>query len=308
MTYKKKATILLVLVVVLAVLYILTFVFDPENRQDSAFAWLDPSLVAMADRIEISGPNGGIQMSRRNDFWLIADEASEYPAKQDRVRDFFALLTRKEAYPLRASSSEGIERLGLNEERASRIVVRGGAGLPLMDLLLGSPDTMGRSVYLRRAGLNQIYSAEDSFSFFTESDLNFWQDLRLFPQLSIDAVQQAEVTLPGMETYIIRRTGRGWFVPGNETVSLSAIMVEAWLRTLLESEGNDFGNADPKSIEAAITLRFGDGSAKSLQAGPIEENGFRSVMVSGSPFIFLMHDWTFDRYFRDISFFVSGSS
>ncbi len=147
MTYKKKAVVLSVIVAVLALIYILTFVFDPENRSSAAFAWLDPSLLVMADGIEISGTENRIVLRRRNNVWFVADGTGEFPAKQDRVADLFALLTRKGNYPVRASSSEGIERLGLKEESASRITVRGGVGLPLLDLLIGSANALGTEVY-----------------------------------------------------------------------------------------------------------------------------------------------------------------
>jgi hypothetical protein len=316
LTYKKKATILSAIVAVLALIYILTFVFDPENRSSAAFAWLDPSLLVMADGLEISGSENRIVLRRRNDIWLIADGTGEFPAKQDRVADLCALLTRKDNHPVRASSSEGIEKLGLREEVASRIIVRGGAGLPLLDLLIGGASALGTEVYLRRAGWNQIYSAEDGYSYFTELSARSWYDLRLFPEgnldpngyrrqvtpASVDSIQQVEISFPA-ETYILRRSGRGWIIPGKESVALDAIRVESTLRQLLEAEADGYGVNAPETIEASFTVQFGNGSTRTLQAGPITERNNRYATVSGSPYFYILTERMFNNFFRESSFF-----
>ena len=302
MTYKKKAAILSAIVAVLALIYIMTFVFDPENRRGAAFAWLDSSLLVMADALEISGPGNRIVLRRRNDFWFVADGTGEFPAKQERVADLFALLTRKDNYPVRASSAEGIERLGLKEESAGRIVVRGGVGLPLLDLLIGSANALGTEVYLRRAGWNQIYSAEDDYSFFTELKARSWYDLRLFSPASVDSIQQVEISFPA-EKYILRRSGRGWIIPGKESVALDAVRIEAILRQLLEADADGFAVNAPETTESNITLQFGNGSTRTLQAGHITDQNTRYATVSGSPYFYILSEYTFNNFFRDSSFF-----
>lgn len=308
LTFKKKAAVLSALVVVLAAVYILTLVFDPENRRGDSFAWLDPSLVVMADGIEIYGPEGKTELRRKNNVWFVMDNAAEWPVKQERVRDFFALLTMRDSYSRRVSSREGIEGLGLTEDRASRIIVRGGVGLPLLDLLVGLPDAVGREIYLRRTGWNQIYSADDNFSQFTESKPASWYDLRLFPEISVEAVQQTEVSLTGMESYLVRRSGRGWIIPGNESVSLDSIRIDAWLRWLIEAEGEAFAPNPPEVIEGTITFRLGDGSTRTLQAGPIYEQRTRLVMISGSPFVYVLPEHMLTLLLRPASFFFNSSS
>ena len=301
LTYKKKVLFLSSLVAVLALIYILTFVFDSENSSGAAFAWLDPSLFVMADGIEISGPESRIVLKRRNGAWFVSGDSVEFPAKQERVDDLFDLLGRKANYPVRASSSEGIERLALTEESASRIVVRGGAGLPLLDLLIGNADALGREVYLRRAPWNQIYSAEDNFSYFINLKANSWYDLRLFSEASIDSIQQVEVSFPD-EAYILRRSGRGWIIPGKED-ALDANRVEAFLKRLLEAESDSFAVNAPETIEGRITVQFGNGSTRSLQAGPLTEENNRCATVSESSFFYILSERTFSNLFRASSYY-----
>jgi hypothetical protein len=301
LTYKKKVLLLSSLVAVLALIYILTFVFDSESRSSAAFAWLDPSLFVMADGVEISGPENWTVLKRRNGVWFVSGDSGEFPAKQERVDDLFDLLGRKANYPVRASSSEGIARLALTEESASRITVRGGAGLPLLDLLVGSADALGREVYLRRAPWNQIYSAEDNFSYFLFLKANSWYDLRLFNDTSVDSIQQVEVSFPD-EAYILRRSGRGWIVPGKED-ALDANRVESFLKRLLETEADSYAVSAPEAIEGKITVQFGNGSTMLLEAGPLTEEGNRNATVSGSSYFYVLSERTFNNLFRASSYY-----
>ena len=342
--YKKKAAILSTLIIVIAAVYILSYVLDPQNRRDAAFAWLDSNLQNMADRIEISGDEGRTVLSRVNNVWYFLSDANPdgssgsagssrmLPVKQEKVGDLFALLGRKGVYPVRASTQEAIERLGLDEGKASRIIVRGGVGLPLLDLFIGFGTALGREINLRRAGWNRIYTTEEDFYSFTEVEPASWYDLRLFPPtpeesggnlgrtaIGIDRVQQVEISLLGKETFIFRRSGQGWVIPGDGTV-LDTIKVEAWLRLIIEAQADDFGFSPPDIVEGSCTLRLGDGTSRTLMVGPIESQyrresqttadgqKYRSVTVSGalnegrtpqgSSLVYIISDTTFSNFFE----------
>ena len=323
--FTRKAVILSALVAILAVIYILTFALGSENRRDSAFAWLDQSLQDMADRIEISGEEGRIVLNRVNNVWFCPSEtapdgtspgpARMLPVKQEKVGDLLVFLGRKGVYPVRASSPEAIERLGLDEGEASRIIVRGGAGLPLLDLFISYGSALGREIYLRRAGWNRIYSTEEDFYSFTEAKPVSWYDLRLFPPsdeesggnlgraaIGIDRVQQVEISVSDREPFVFRRSLQGWVVPNSGT-ALDATKVEAWLRFIIEAQADDFGFYPPELIEGSITFRLGDGTSRALMVGPVENNiidgqKYRSAAVLGSSLVYLLSDSTFNNFFE----------
>jgi len=303
--YKKKLILLSTLVATLATVYILTFVFDPQRRHDRAFSWLESRLHSLVDRIELSGPAGDTVLIRRNDIWVLGAWGVEYPVRQQRVQDLFAALSRRDVYTLRSTSLEARESLGLTPGSASRILVRGGAGLPLLDLLIGIGGALGREVYLARADAREIYSGEDRFTAFTDSGPLFWLDFRLFAGGRTAAmVQQAEVAFAGT-AYILRRSGGGWELQGDETADLVNPRVEAWLRTVLEAEGEDFSAQAPSVTEGSITLWFGDGTVRSIQIGPPEdEENHRRAAVSGSPLVYVLSAWTVERLFREGSHFI----
>ena len=306
MTYKRKAAVLLALAVALLVTYVLILVSEREYSRNDVFAWLDPGVIVMADRIEISGPEGGIALKRRNDVWVIDAGNMELPVKQSRVEDLFTLLSAKALYPVRSRTSEGARSLGLSEEAASRIIIRGGAGLPLLDLLVGSGDVLGREVYLKIQGRNQVHSGEGDFISFTGAGPEAWYNLRMFQALGIDAVQQADVVLPGGEAYTIRRSGAAWIIPGNENVPLETRNVEAWLRSVIEAQCDNFQIDAPGNIEGSICLRLGDGTSRTLEVSSPDGQAWRGAVVSGSSLVYTLSDWTFNRIFKESSHFIKN--
>ena len=319
MVYKKKAALLSLLVAILALVYILSLVLDPERQRGRAFAFLDGKLLDLADRMEIYGPGGTAILNRRNNVWVFQAGALEYPVKQGRVNDFLFALSRKDLYPLRTASTGARESLGLvegssvSERRGSRVIVRGGAGLPLLDLLIGRGDALGREVYLARAGGKEIYSGEDRFTLYTDSVPQSWYDLRLFSEgINVTVVQQADITLPGNETksYTLRRhrtegSGSGWIIAGNESAALDSLRVDSWLRSVLEAEADDFGAEAPASVEGSITLRLGDGTSRVIQTYPeTDEEGRRLVTLTDSPFVYVLSERVFMRLFRESGYFL----
>lgn len=304
--YRKKAAALSALIAVLFAAYVFSFALDPGRKRDSSFAWLDPSLLVLADRIEIAGPEGAVALSRVNNTWVVRTGAADLPVKQGRVGDFLAALSRKEAYALRAASPEAGERLGLTEARASRVTIRGGAGLPLLDLLIGAGGALREEVYLRLSGKREIYSGTDRFTLYVDSKPASWLDLRLFPALSDAAfVQQADITLPGAgKAFSLRRGGGGWILLGDESgAAADALKTEAWLRAVLLAEAGDFGSGPPAAAEGSVTLRLGDGTSAALFAGPAFDS-YRSVTVSGSGLSYILPERTLNRLFRDSSYFM----
>ena len=323
--YRQKAAILAALNIFLILIFILSFVFDPEKRGSASFAWLSPSMLDLVDRVEISGSGSfsaaAMVLSRRNNRWVFDTGTDEYPVKQYRVEELLAVLSAKRAYTIKAVSEEGRERLGFSSGSngdingiASRILVRGGSGMPLLDLLVGSADALGREVYLKRADKSEIYSGEDLFTEFTESRPNFWLDLRLFPpDAAVSSVQEAEIMLPAIDaisppySYSLRRKGGGWIMPGEANAELDTAKVDSWLRSVLEAEAGDIGGMMSGTIDGRITLYLGDGSNVEISISPPLEEMRRSALVSDSRFVFILPQWTVNRLWRESEYFLEAN-
>jgi len=328
--FKKKVSFLFSIILFLLVIYILSFVFDPAMQVNRAFPWLEPSLINQSDRIEIYGIHGMVILQRRNNVWhYLADQGDHYrelPLKQIRVEELFRALSLSYPYSYQANSMEAEIRLGLTEANASRIIVYGGTGLPLLDLLLGTADIFAREVYFRRAGRNEIYRGEDRLTIFTDSHSAFWLDLRLFPSepdgrvffgsaahlplgIGIDQVQQAEIVLPnGAGSFALFKMGSIWLISGEGGGMADPAIVESWFRSVFNAEGDDVSFNDLSfntlpEIDGSITLWLGDNSVRSIQIGSKGEGNFRAAVTGENNLVYLLSEWTVDRLFCDSAFF-----
>ena len=322
MKYKQKARYLSVLVGVLALIYAVALIFDPQRVQSraAAYTWIDPQWLPQAERLEISGPTGTVSLVRRNALWLVEKEGVEYPAKNLRVEDFLKVLP----YPVRSSSAAAPAKLGLTEGTASRVLIRGGPGQPLLDLLAGGGDATGNEIYLRKNGGNEVRSGEDRFSVYLNGNPSSWYDLKLFPppssgrspgpadvqRFTLDAPFRAggEDAPAPAGSLVITRSGNGWVLGATGGPALDAPTVESYLRSVFDAEGEDFNRnlepAEPVFTEGSLALELGDGSRRSLRLGPPSAEGRRSAAVSGSPYVYELAGWTVDRLFRDAAYFV----
>jgi hypothetical protein len=300
-TYNKKVIIMGTAAAVLALIYIMSLVFDPGRRQarNAAYAWLDPALADQTDRIEISAWDGVLVLVLRNGSWFVLGEGgTEYPAKDQRVRDFLALLSARRNYPVRASSAASHERLGLGEVPSFRIRVLGGAGLPLLDLLAGNADNTGRERYLRKAGRNEVRSGEDVFSSYLSISPVSWYNLRFFPaDLDPGLVQRLSLYRKGEEPVIFTRNNGDWNISG--PVGAARADAESYVRNVLNTEGENFaGSGAPPLDYGRIVLEFGDGSVRGISISAADESGRRYASTGGAlPYICVLPGWAADRLF-----------
>jgi hypothetical protein len=325
MAYSKKLFFLLTIIVVLSAVYVLSMVFDPERTAagSALLSWIDPALVDRIDRIRIISDGETRELIRKNNEWFVSYKGRDYPARQMRVEVFIGLLTRREPYPVRSSNASSHERLGLTESAASRIIVSGGAGLPLLDLLVGQGDNTGREVYVRRQGQNEVRSGEDVFTAYIVSPRASWYNLRLFPDSEEggpdpDSVQrltvyagartaEGDAAAPAAELRVFTRNGREWTFSGIDIAEADMGKVDTYVRGILSAEGDDFNDSDDPSDSmfnhSRITLELGDGSIRTLRLSPPDETGRRLARVSGSQYVYSLAGWTVERLFRDASFF-----
>jgi hypothetical protein len=326
MVFKKRLLVLSILTGVLGLVYAATLVFDPErvNFRDASYVWLEQKWVDQADRLEIyDRGKEGPALVRNSAGWFVSFEGKEYPAKQARVEDLFRILSTRAAYPLRASSAAAHEKLGLDAEGASRIVVWGGSAsaYPLLDLLIGDGDASGREVYLRKNTQDEVRSGENKLASYLTGARSSWYNLRLFPEnetapVGADMVQRIILTPPvkpeeaePQAPFTLSRNGANWVLEGGNGGVLDTGKVESYIRAVVEAEGEDFvfsmNSSEPVFSEGQVTLQIGDNTTRIIRLGPLLESGNRSSVSSGSPYVYSLAEWTMNRIFRDVSYFLT---
>jgi hypothetical protein len=307
MAYNKKILLLGSIAAGLALIYGLTLFFDPAriNARNAAFTWLPAGARDEADRITITRGTQELELVLQNGKWFALLDDMAVPVKQGRVDDLFRILGTRGAFPRRGSSAVSHTELGLGDD-AARLVIRGGAGLPLLDLLVGKDDSSGKEVFLRKNGENDFRSGDRLISSYVNGEKSAWYDLKLFEDTSIDLVQRVQVNFAGSEgpvNYGIIRSGENWTFEG-DALSLNKEKVGTWIQGILEAQGEDFTSSVDIQNSGRITLELGDGSVLSVQTGEAGEDGKTPALVSGKPYVFMLPQWTVSRLQRERSYFL----
>ncbi|MDR2767690.1 MAG: DUF4340 domain-containing protein [Treponema sp.] len=309
MQYRKKITVLAASAVLLALLYTLTLVFDPArvNERNAAFSWLGGDSRDLIDRLEIyRGSETPFIVTLKNGAWVspLGDGSVDAPVKQGRVDELLRLLTTRGAFPRRGSSAASYGELGLDDD-GTRLVLKGGAGLPLLELIVGKEDSAGGEVFLRRRGEAVFRSGERLIASYVNGNRSDWYDLKLFGQYEtppVDRIQRVRI-MDGGESTAFSRGGGAWLFEDGGAVSPDR--AESYLRSFFESSGEDFVYpADFDESGTSVTLELGDASVITVRFGvPLDESGKRLALASGKPYAYLLPQWTVSRLLRDRAFF-----
>jgi len=316
MTYKNKIITLSGVIAALAIVYILTIIFDPQRRgsRSDAYTWLEPGQNNRISGITIAKPGETVNLSQNGGKWFVTRDGKDYPARKTRVEDFLSALSKRAPYPVRSSSASSHERLSLTPDNATQITVYAGSGPPLLALLIGQSDITGQNVYLRKQGQNEVRSGEDRFSVYTDSTLNSWYNLRLFPEnedgkLDAKDIQRLIVYPPedagapgGAQSQIFTRNNREWTFNFDIT-NPDFSKVDAYIRDVLGVSGDDFIDginlSDPMFNSCRIMMEMGNGGSKTLRLGPPDQDGRRYATISGSDFIYSIPAWAVNKLFVD---------
>jgi len=322
MTYKNKIITLSSVIAALAIIYILTIIFDPQRMgsRSDLYSWLEPGQNNRITGIRISqSGEETVNLSRNNGKWFVTRGGKDYPARQARVDDFLAILSKRAPYPLRSSSASTHERLSLTQDKAAQVTVSAGPGLPLLTLLIGQTDITGQNVYLRKQGQNDVRSGEDKFSSYTSSAVNSWYNLRLFPEneegklIDTDVQRLIVYAPPGVEDedvhsggsqqpMIFTRNNREWTF-NFEIANPDFDKVDSYIRDILGVSGDDFidgvSASDPLFNSCRIVMELGNGVTKTLRLGPADDGGKRYAAVSGSDFVYSIPAWAVNRLFAN---------
>ena len=316
MTYKNKIITLSSVIAALAIIYILTIIFDPQRRgsRSDAYSWLEPGQNDRITGISIARDGETIMLERKGGKWFVTRGGKDYPARKVRVDDFIAILSKRNSYPVRSSSASTHDRLSLTPDKAVQVTVLAGAGPPLLTLLIGQSDVTGQNVYLRKLDQNEVRSGENKFSAYIGAEPNFWYNLRLFPEneegkLGTKDIQRLLVYSSENEPpQIFTRNGREWTF-NFEITSPDFNKVETYLQDILSVSGDDFiddiSPADPMFNTNRLVMELGNGVIKTLRFGPpIDDGGKRYATVSGVDFVYSIQLWAFKKLFAETNNFA----
>jgi len=306
MEYKKRLTYILSIIGALAVIYLASFVFDPEimGTRNASYTWLDSKLAGRTARIVIANGGDTVEIVKKSNKWFVLHNGTEYPARQLRVEDFIGILTARKPWPIRSTSASSHEKLGIGTNAATRITLYG-ENSTLADLLLGSEDITGREIYIRKYGQNEVRSGENLFASYLTGPVTGWYNLRLIPEsedgkVAVDSVQRLSVYGP-QATQVFSRKNRMWTVSGFDIADPDQASIDGYVRDVLNLEGDDFVSLitdDPSYYESSFVLELGNGGVKTIRVSNPDESGSRIALVDGSDYGYSIAPWAAQRLFR----------
>jgi hypothetical protein len=314
MEYRKKVVFLSCVVAALALAYVATLVLNPAARGERAdfHAWLKPGDANRIDGISITGPYSdgaeSVTLTRLLGKWYVARDGRSYPARATLVNDLIAELSGRAPYPVRATSAAAHARLSLTLGDATRVVVSGGIGPNLLDLLVGRSDPSGRGVYLRRTGENEVRLGEDKLSLNTLARPERWYNLLFFPENEsgmpqVQDVMRLTVSPPADGTgnraapMIFTRAARSWDV-NFEIEAVNSLKVDSLVRDILMGSGDAFADAEGTVFDGGnLTLEFAGGDVTTIDFSLPDERGMRIARVSGGGLAYSVTGWMYGRLF-----------
>jgi len=311
MNYKNKVYFLLSLIGVLALLYIVSFIFNAESfdKRSSSYVWIDERQASKVDRITMHSYEQDIELIKKDTNWFVIVDGIEYPAREQRIEDFMEVFTKRSSWPVRSSSASSHTGFGLEEWQADRVTFHDGSSV-LLDLLVGYDNVFGNEVSVRRNADNEVRSGDTRIRTYVSSPVTSWYNLKLFPEengkvWSADSVQQLTVINEG-QRQVISKTGRTWTVTNAENPDKANI--DSYIRTVLNTEGDNFTGLvsdETQFTHSSLIVEFGNGKIATVNLTEPNENGTRLAYVNDRGFVYSIPAWSGGRLFREASSFES---
>lgn len=312
MTFQKKVYLLSGLLGILVLIYVLSFVLDASRLEEtqSRFSLVDPRALTSFTKIQIARPseNPLTILKRGQDWFVQLSEQDEFPAKKGRIEDFFALLSKKASYPVRARTKDAHEKLGLTQEKGKKVLLAGEKGT-VAEFIFGDRDVSGQEVYFRIGQKDEVRSGSDTITSYIESSPSSWYDLRFFPQegklaLTSDLVQRIRIEEKGKVPLTLSRKEKNeWDCQEGATrFDADPQKVASYLQIVIATEGETFipstEKAEKQGTEkATINLELGDGRTKRIVIYETKDNKFTGTS-SDTAYLYSLAQWTVERLLK----------
>lgn len=167
----------------LAVAFALGLVFSPVNVQKRlAEAPLLPGFKSdRVSRISISGPQGPIELEKRDKSWSLLIAGQPYPASDDRVGSLFDQLASIKKNRVVSANPEMWKSFEVDQAAKLKLKLLDAAGKSLVSLIVGKTLDEERGSYVRMDGSNEVILINRSLPFYLDSTTSFWSHLKFFP-------------------------------------------------------------------------------------------------------------------------------
>ena len=134
-----------------------------ERSEGAVFPGLSETINSVAE-IEVVADGKSASVRRKGDVWVIPDK-SDYPANADKVRKTLIDLTELQMFEPKTAKPELYAKLGLDDEKARRVILKDAEGKVLADSYFGRSRMNlarvgGHGAYIRKPDSEQTWLAK----------------------------------------------------------------------------------------------------------------------------------------------------
>jgi hypothetical protein len=306
MRFEKKVLLLSSILAALLVIWAAGLVFSPERMAArSESARLLKGKAEEVASISLTSASGGspIELAKAGGAWTLIDGAARLPVQAQRVSSFIDAISSISRLKVVAHSKESWAGFQLDDPQAKHAILKDEAGKTLADVYVGGYGPTGSEIYLRRAGLDQSYTADSGIASYLGYGRSTWLDLRILGSLkdadiqsialkssiALDAKSKDRISLD----YSLKRDGKGWKAGAAQ---IDAEASASLLRSILGLQGEDYVVKVPvdafAKVDARIALELGSGQTRVLEVGgPAGDNRFYA-RISGESLSFTISSYS----------------
>jgi hypothetical protein len=312
--FQRRVVILGAVAGALAIAFVLGLVFSPANvqRRLAAVPLLPGFKSDTVAQISIAGPQGPIQLEKRDKSWTVLLGGEAYPASGERIASFFEHLASIKKNRLVSANPQTWKSFDVDQGARLRLKLLDAAGKTLVSLIVGKTQEGERGSYVRMDGANEVILINRSMSFYLDSTPGFWSHLKFFPvdlkgEEIIRISVRCDLTLSDKTARRLNWTliqnqegGRSWKVvapAGSQGIQLDDKEVDRVANTLAAFEGSEFvsgaGAVDTGLAAPAAEVLFSTVKDKDYRILVGRRSGQDQyyAKLDGGGYLYLIPEW-----------------
>jgi len=259
---------------------------------------------ASVHRIEVSGPDRDIALSKKDDSWKL-DRPQSDDADNETVRSYLSTLRSLRALDFATDEPKDLSTYGLDQPRLTVTLSTGDDSKPTK-LLVGGEEKDKKQIYVKVADRPTVYQVGD----WTYRDLNKTaNDFRDKTVLAFDkdSLSSIQVLRADGENFVLARSEDGKWSIGGSNVPPQQSVVDQFIDALDDLKGYEIATDQPQDLQTyglaspALTITVHGpknaiiGTVRLGSYSPKPPTNEYTAMRAGKPAVFLVREFVYKR-------------
>ena len=301
--------------ILLAVIVVLLIAIYISKRKDTSHIPDMPDWEESADEIIIKSPVKSIRLYKKDDKWVVNEEA--FPADQKVIDDIQEKLKALRVVD-RISDDKYYDKYDLTKEKYTEVVVKEGNDI-VRRILFGKKSTASQHTYVRVDKEPAVFMASGTFDYYLDKNLNDLRDKNILT-FNKEKISSFAITYKGQTFTFIKskepskaakdkgkdkkddkKGKKSWICKEFSTVKINDFRISTYLSSFENLKGDGFSQRAVDSLKnPLLTIQIrGDKKQVSIQVfseGAKDDLKYFAVSTEG-PFVYSINEWSVKRYF-----------